>query len=91
MMYCMILIDPSHHKLQRIRWKKSEHEPQKTYELVTVTYGTVSAPDLAMRTLKQLANDEEKNFPIGAPVIRNDFYMDDVLCGAQTLKEAKEL
>ncbi|GIY04787.1 glycine receptor subunit alpha-2 [Caerostris extrusa] len=44
-----------------------------------------------MSTLKQLASDEEKNFPMAAPVIRNDFYMDDVLSGAQILKEVKEL
>ncbi|GFU71346.1 uncharacterized protein TNCV_4280391 [Trichonephila clavipes] len=32
--------------------------------------------------------DEETNFPIAASVLRNNLYMDDVLCGAATLEEA---
>ncbi|GFX91157.1 uncharacterized protein TNCV_1245721 [Trichonephila clavipes] len=35
--------------------------------------------------------DEEKNFPLAAPVLRENFYMDDVLCGAASLMEAKAL
>ncbi|GFV11751.1 uncharacterized protein TNCV_977401 [Trichonephila clavipes] len=57
----------------------------------TVTYGTVSAPFLATRTLLQLLRDEEKNFPLAAPVLRENFYMDDVLCGAASLMESKAL
>ncbi|GFW08366.1 uncharacterized protein TNCV_1656801 [Trichonephila clavipes] len=55
-----------------------------------VTYGTVSAPFLATRTLLQLSRDEE-NFPSAAPVIGENFYKDDVLCGAASLIEAKAL
>ncbi|GFV71184.1 uncharacterized protein TNCV_410671 [Trichonephila clavipes] len=68
----------------RIVWCESEHESPKIYELSTVTYGTVSAPYLAQRTLTQLWMDEEANFPIAASVLRNNLYMDDVLCGAAT-------
>ncbi|GFW68926.1 uncharacterized protein TNCV_2918251 [Trichonephila clavipes] len=88
MMYRTILINPKQRNLQRIVWCESEHESPKIYELSTVTYGTVSAPYLAQRTLTQLSMDEEANFPIAAPVLRNNLYMDDVLCGAATLEEA---
>ncbi|GFY06217.1 uncharacterized protein TNCV_2680111 [Trichonephila clavipes] len=74
--------------LHRIVWCESEHESPKIYELSTVTYGTVSAPYLAQITLTQLSMDEEANFPIAASVLRNNLYMDDVLCGAATLEEA---
>ncbi|GFW36386.1 uncharacterized protein TNCV_3713051 [Trichonephila clavipes] len=70
----------------RIVWCESEHESPKIYELSTVTYGTVSAPYLAQRTLTQLSMNEEANFPIAASVLRNNLYMDDVLCGAATLE-----
>ncbi|GFT83134.1 uncharacterized protein TNCV_629571 [Trichonephila clavipes] len=63
----------------------------KTFELSTVTYGTTSAPFLATRTLKQLALDEAENFPLGSSVVMSDMYIDDVLTGAETLLEAKEL
>ncbi|GFW94613.1 uncharacterized protein TNCV_4246531 [Trichonephila clavipes] len=33
----------------------------------------------------------KKNFPLAAPVLRENFYMDDVLCGAASLMEAKAL
>ncbi|GFT52519.1 uncharacterized protein TNCV_14831 [Trichonephila clavipes] len=50
-----------------------------------------SAPYLAQRTLRQLSYDEENKFPVAAPVLRSQFYMEDALCGAETLEEAKEV
>ncbi|GFW47071.1 uncharacterized protein TNCV_55251 [Trichonephila clavipes] len=91
MMYRMILIHESQQPLLRILWKESPEDPVKTFEMKTVTYGTVSAPFSATRTLLQLLRDEEKNFPLAAPVLRENFYMDDVLCGAVSLMEAKAL
>ncbi|GFW87258.1 uncharacterized protein TNCV_4313811 [Trichonephila clavipes] len=88
MMYRTILINTKQRNLKRIVWCESEHESPKIYELSTVTYGTVSAPYLAQRTLTQLSMDEEANFPIAAAVLQNNLYMDDVLCGAATLEEA---
>ncbi|GFS51330.1 uncharacterized protein TNCV_3533721 [Trichonephila clavipes] len=38
-----------------------------------------------------LSRDEEKNFPLAAPVLIENFFMDDVLCGAASLMEAKAL
>ncbi|XP_055941831.1 uncharacterized protein LOC129971877 [Argiope bruennichi] len=90
-MYRMINIDESQRNLQRILWKEGANESVKTYQLNTVTYGTVSAPYLAMRTLKQISIDEVKNFPSAASVLCHDFYMDDVLSGASTLEETKTL
>ncbi|GFW77058.1 uncharacterized protein TNCV_2724881 [Trichonephila clavipes] len=74
MMYRMILIHESQQPLLRILWKESPEDPVKTFEMKTVTYGTVSAPFLATRTLLQLSRDEEKNFPLAAPV-RENFYI----------------
>ncbi|GFS68225.1 integrase catalytic domain-containing protein [Trichonephila clavipes] len=84
-------INPDQRKLQRILWRENMDEPIKTFELSTVTYGTTSAPFLATRTLKQLALDEAGNFPLGSSVVISDMYIDDVLTGAETLLEAKEL
>lgn len=46
-MYRMIDIHPNQRNLQRIVWRDSELSPVKTFELSTITYGTVSAPFLA--------------------------------------------
>ncbi|GFY02312.1 DUF1758 domain-containing protein [Trichonephila clavipes] len=90
-MFRMINIHPEQTCLQRILWKKGIGEPIKTYELTTVTYGTVSAPYLATRTLKQLAMDEANNFPLAAPVLLSDCYMDNILSGSESIEEVIEL
>ncbi|GFY31484.1 integrase catalytic domain-containing protein [Trichonephila clavipes] len=88
-MYRQILVDPNQRDLQRIMWKTSADAPVKTYKLATVTYGTVSAPFLATRTLRALADEEKAEFPDAADVICNDSYMDDILSGESTLEGAK--
>ncbi|GFX54732.1 integrase catalytic domain-containing protein [Trichonephila clavipes] len=65
-MYRQILVDPNQRDLQRIMWKTSADAPIKTYKLATVTYRTVSAPFLATRTLKALADEEKAEFPDAA-------------------------
>ncbi|GFU39451.1 integrase catalytic domain-containing protein [Trichonephila clavipes] len=90
-MYRQILVDPNQRDLQRIMWKTSADVPIKTYKLATVTYGTVSAPFLATRTLRALADEEKAEFPDAADVICNDSYMDDILSGESTLEGAKKL
>ncbi|UYV70238.1 hypothetical protein LAZ67_7002259 [Cordylochernes scorpioides] len=44
-----------------------------------------------MRTLQQLAEDEGQNYPEASRVTLNDFYVDDLLTGDQTIAETKEL
>ncbi|UYV83662.1 hypothetical protein LAZ67_23001961 [Cordylochernes scorpioides] len=90
-MYRQIRIHPEDADYQRILWRPSPEEPVVDYRLLTVTYGTSSAPFLAMRTLQQLAEDEGQNYPEASRVTLNDFYVDDLLTGAQTIAEAKEL
>ncbi|GFS67956.1 DUF1758 domain-containing protein [Trichonephila clavipes] len=90
-MYRQILVDPNQRDLQRIMWKTSADAPVKTYKLATVTYGTVSAPFLATRTLRALADEEKAEFSDAADVICNDSYMDDILSGESTLEGAKKL
>ncbi|GFT74766.1 integrase catalytic domain-containing protein [Trichonephila clavipes] len=98
-MYRQILVDPNQSDLHRIKWisyprikwKTSADAPVKTYKLATVTYGTVSAPFLAIRTLKALADEEKVEFPDAADVICNDSYIDDILSGESTLEGAKKL
>ncbi|GFT32662.1 uncharacterized protein TNCV_3335641 [Trichonephila clavipes] len=86
-----ILVDLNQRDLQRIIWKTSADAPVKTYKLAAVTYGTVSAPFLATRTLKALEDEEKAEFPDAADVICNDSYMDDILSGESTLEGAKTL
>ncbi|XP_055941878.1 uncharacterized protein LOC129971925 [Argiope bruennichi] len=90
-MYRQILIDESQRNLLKILWKDNMNQSPTTYRLNTVTYGTKSAPFLAIRCLKQLALDEAKKFPLASQVTLTEVYMDDFVSGAATLEAAQEL
>ncbi|XP_043506296.1 uncharacterized protein LOC122526811 [Frieseomelitta varia] len=57
----------------------------------TMTYGTASAPYLATRTLHQLASDEQEAYSRAAATFKSDFYMDDLITGADTYEDALTL
>lgn len=90
-MYRQTLLDESHSPLHRVFWRKDRHGPLKVLELTTVTYGTASAPFLATRALKQLADDERGKYPEAAKIVDNDFYVDNALFGSNDIREAAEL
>lgn len=74
---------------QRILWRSDPREPMRSFRLKTVTYGTASATYLATKTLQQLAADEASRYPIASKIVQTDFYVDDLLTGANTITEAK--
>ncbi|GJQ77878.1 hypothetical protein Trydic_g16131 [Trypoxylus dichotomus] len=90
-MYRQVLIDPKYRCLQRILWRSDPSKPLHIYQLNTVTYGTASAPYLAVKCLKQLAIEHMDNFPRAANAIVHDFYVDDFLSGSDTIEEAQLL
>lgn len=90
-MYRQIRVASEDAELQRIVWRKSENDPLLDYKLVTVTFGTGIAPYLAIKSLRQLAVDECKRWPIASQVVLRDFYVDDILTGADSVGEAMEL
>ncbi|XP_045455994.1 uncharacterized protein LOC123665778 [Melitaea cinxia] len=89
-MYRMINITGVHTNLQRIVWRDSPDKDLESYNLTTVTFGTAAAPYLAVRTLHQLADDEAKEYPHSAPVIKRSFYMDDLMTGSDSEEKTKK-
>lgn len=90
-MYRQVMIDENQRDFQMIIWRRSQDEPLQIYRLNTVTYGTASAPFLAIRCLKQLSEIHAKSHPLGSKAVADDFYVDDLLSGADTLEELKSL
>ncbi|XP_037293581.1 uncharacterized protein LOC119189038 [Manduca sexta] len=70
-MYRQVRIAEQDAKFQRIVWRDNPEDKIKEFELMTVTFGTASAPYLAVRALKQLSDDEAKDYPIAAPQVKN--------------------
>jgi hypothetical protein len=90
-MYCQIVVHSQDRDLQRILWRYSPEEPIQEYRLTTVTYGTASAPFLATRCLKELTDDNEQQYPRAVHVLKNDFYVGDLLSGTSTINEAIDI
>ncbi|XP_029157332.1 uncharacterized protein LOC114929817 [Nylanderia fulva] len=90
-MYRQILVHPEDCRLQTILWRHNSADDVHEYELRTVTYGLACAPFLAIRTLHQLAADEEARYPRGVKALRHDCYVDDVVTGADSLEDAIDL
>ncbi|XP_063989696.1 uncharacterized protein LOC135168980 [Diachasmimorpha longicaudata] len=86
-MYRQVLVRPEDRKYQRILWRDDDG-PIRTFELNTVTFGLSAAPYLAIRCLHQLADDEQHLYPTAATILKRDFYVDDLITGAQTREEA---
>ncbi|XP_047038037.1 uncharacterized protein LOC124643200 [Helicoverpa zea] len=90
-MYRAVLLDNSDTMYQRILWRDDPGKEIEEYELMTVTFGTASAPYLAVRALHQVAYDECKDKPQVEKIILNDFYMDDLMTGADTTEEGYKI
>lgn len=84
-MYRQILIAENDKKFQRILWRENQLDTLKCLELQTVTYGTSSAPFLAVSTIRYLAETYKDRFPLAAQVLLNDCYVDDIMTGADSL------
>ncbi|XP_058977598.1 uncharacterized protein LOC131802148 [Musca domestica] len=90
-MYRQVLVHPEDRQLQLILWRDDSTKPIKTFALNTVTYGTASAPYLAIRSLHYAAERFPNPYEVGKGIIMNDFYVDDMVTGADDLVSLKRI
>ncbi|XP_071581131.1 uncharacterized protein [Temnothorax nylanderi] len=84
-MYRQILVHKSDVNYQRILWRPTPNGPLIAYLLLTVTYGNANAPNVALRVVEQVAEDEGADFPLAVPVLRLHTYVDDAVFGADDI------
>ncbi|XP_023310042.1 uncharacterized protein LOC111691441 [Anoplophora glabripennis] len=89
-MYRQVLVEERERSLQRIVWRSDTSLPISTFNLNTVTYGTASAPFLAIRCLFELAKLYENECPEVVNIIRHDMYVDDVITGSDSLESLQQ-
>ena len=90
-MFRQILVHSADRDWQCILWRTDPSLTLSSFRLNTVTYGTASAPFLALRVLRQLAQDEKERFPLGSQVLLEHSYVDDLLAGGHDLEQAREV
>lgn len=77
--YRQILIHPDDRHLQTILWRENPGDPILPFSLNTVSYGMKSSLYLAISRLKQSSYENESQFPFASKVLRNNFYVDDLI------------
>lgn len=85
-MYRQFWVHPEDAKFQRILWRIDGKITQFLSQ--TVTFGTSSAPFQAVRLLHHIAKEVDNQHPLAADLLRNHFYVDDCVGGADTWNEA---
>ncbi|XP_048004352.1 uncharacterized protein LOC125240503 [Leguminivora glycinivorella] len=88
-MYRQVKVHEDDVDFQRILWRENSGEKIKHLRLLRVTFGTASAPHLAVRALQQVAHDEGAQYPNAADRVLNHFYVDDLLTGCESVEEGK--
>lgn len=88
-MYRMIWVDPKHVKYQKILWRNKNDEALRIYIILCLLFGTASAAYQAIRVLLQIAKDIKDIEPYLAYLIMTRFYVNDFLCNAKNVEEAK--
>lgn len=86
-MYRMVKLRPEDQNLHLIIWRDDHGSPLRIFKLCTVTYGTASAPYLATKCLKRLAELDGTLFPAAAKVLSEDFYVDDMMSGTESIEK----
>ncbi|XP_053968194.1 uncharacterized protein LOC128869650 [Anastrepha ludens] len=90
-MYRQILVHEDDRNFQLIVWRQDPSEHLQIFRLNTVTYGTAPAPFLATRCLQTLSDKNKAKYPLGSKVIRNDFYVDDLLKGSHSIESLTQI
>ncbi|XP_041451992.1 uncharacterized protein LOC121405379 [Drosophila obscura] len=89
-MYRCVKVSPPDNFLQCILWRDSIQSEVQVYTLDTVTYGTRAASFLAVRAMHQLAIDEGNPYPLGSAALQQEFYVDDLISGGNSVAEVME-
>ena len=90
-MYREILLTPADQQFHRFWWRPKVEEPVRPYCMNRVTFGVTCSPFLAVKTLQQAATDFGSAYPNAQLHLNRSFYVDDLLGGADTVQEAKDL
>ena len=90
-MYRQILVKDEDCYLQCIFWRSTPQGPIQTYRLNTLTYAYKASAYLAIKCLQHAGNLIQKQNPAVSRAIKEDFYVDNLLTGANSEDELREI
>ena len=90
-MFLQVQVPEQDRSCLRFLWRPRTNEPVQIYEYQRHVFGAKSSPTCANYALKRVGLDNEKEYPIAAKAIQNNFYMDDFIKSVETSEEAIEV
>lgn len=88
-MYRMMYVNANHANYQCILWQRPGSNEIAAYRLLTVTFGTSSAPFQATRGVYEIGERIKESNPQLSDMIQTSFYVDDFLKSFSTIESAK--
>lgn len=86
-MFRQVAVSKEKQDVQRIVWRVSQSDTLRSFTLATITYGFTLASFMATQCFASLAEAEELKHPKASIAVHWDFYMDDLIADAETVKE----
>ena len=90
-MYRAVQLVETDKDLHRFVWRSNPDDLIKDYRMTRVTFGVSASSFAANMSVLQNSVDLAYEFPIAAKMVKESFYVDDGLMGADTASEAIEL
>ena len=89
-MYRQIALNAADRWYHLFLWRDSPDEPIRVYQMTRVTYGVASSCYHSIRAMQEAAKASNMPKEVVDAVLR-DFYVDDIMSGADSVKEAEKL
>ena len=94
-MFLQILLPEEDNHVHRFLWRNLDTAKEPTYALQRVTFGDKPSPDMASFVMLKMADENEKEFPRAATILKRDRYVDDLIHSCadtnQAVKSMKEV
>ena len=87
----MVLLPKHQRDLHRFLWREDPQQPIKDYRMTRLTFGVSGLPFAAIMAMRQNTMDHRRRCSLTSQAVMNDFYVDDVLDGADSIDEAIKL
>ena len=90
-MFLQVQVPEQDRRCFRFLWRPRTNETVQIYEYQRHVFGAKSSPTCANYALKRAGLDNEKEYPIAAMAIQNNFCMDDFNKSVETPEKAIEV
>ena len=84
-MFQEVKLHPMEKEFHRYTCKYRKSGKLHNWRMTRLTFGVALSPFLATQGLRQVASDYKDEFPQEAAIVRQSFYIDDCLTGAENL------